>query len=137
MTREEKRAVKRAMAKAKDMAVDKAEDAEHRLSMEAKARYFHKVMELEKCDFDRAVELAQGKSDPIQPEYTLGYKLCDPMLNIGLWKSGKRQSEKWAEHFKKSLTPEELAIFEAECMTDETKKQYRKSLKRRGRKVKA
>ncbi len=84
--------------------------------------YLKTVMELEGCDMETAMRFCQGDTDPIDYEYTLGWKLADPIWFLGMFKQpGKKARAKAVENFKKMLCPEELELFEEYCTGDKGK----------------
>lgn len=91
------------------------------------------VARWENCSLDEAMAICTGKTDPIRWEYTLGYKLADPVWNIGIYKQlGNKARAKAARNFRKLLTPEEDEIFCSECLGKTAraiKKEYKRQIK--------
>lgn len=115
---------------------DKArERAEHTYVREyAKSKgqgaFLEDVMRWEGCSLEEAMLYCTGKTDPIHWEYTLGYKLADPVWNIGIYKQiGHHARAKAAANFRKLLTPEEDELFVTQCL-GKTARAIRKDYKR-------
>lgn len=100
-----------------------------RVQAEGQVRFIQNVMQWESCDYERAVDYCMGNTDPVHHEYTLGYKLADPIWSIGIYQQpGHRARAKAAANFRKTLTPEEDELFVAECM-GKTARSVRKDMK--------
>ena len=100
-----------------------------RVQAEGQVRFVQNVMEWENCDYEQAVAYCVGDTDPVHHEYTLGYKLADPIWSIGIFQQpGHRARAKAAANFRKTLTPEEDEIFVNECM-GKTARSVRKEMK--------
>lgn len=102
----------------------------HRLiRSEGQTRFLQNVMQWESCDMETAIDYCTGNTDPVKVEYTLGYKLADPVWSIGIYQQpGHRARAKAAANFRKTLTPEEDELFMAEC-TGKTARSIRKDFK--------
>lgn len=104
-------------------------DARRIIRSEGQTRFLQNVMQWESCDMDAAIDFCTGKTDPVHWEYTLGYKLADPVWSIGIYQQpGHRARAKAAANFRKMLTPEEDELFMAEC-TGKTARSVRKDFK--------
>ena len=100
-----------------------------RVQAEGQVRFIKNVMEWEQCDYEQAVKYCVGDTDPVHHEYTLGYKLADPIWSIGIFQQpGHRARARAAANFRKTLTPEEDEIFVNECM-GKTARSVRKEMK--------
>ncbi len=115
----------------KDRIIDKAEDTQVRLAAEARSRFYLWVMKEEGCDLDRAVDLCLGETDPVVPEYTLGWKLADPIVQLGLFNSGEKTREKFIKKLEEDLTPEELKLFREEVLTQNAKDRFDSAMEER------
>lgn len=97
------------------------------------ARFLQNVMEWEGCDAEQAMRLCTGQTDPIDYEYTLGYKLADPIWSTGLWQQpGRGARHRAQQNFRKMLCPEEQELFDEWCVGKEggkTRKQMKKEFK--------
>ena len=107
-----------------------------RVQAEGQVRFVQNVMEWENCDYEQAVAYCVGDTDPVHHEYTLGYKLADPIWSIGIFQQpGHRARARAAANFRKTLTPEEDEIFLNECM-GKTARSVRKEMKSEIKKAK-
>lgn len=115
----------------REKAAERAEMSEARDYLRGKGQlqFVQNVMEWESCSLDEAMLYCTGKTDPVHHEYTLGYKLADPVWNTGIYKQiGHHARAKAAANFRKLLTPEEDELFVAECM-GKTARSIRKAMK--------
>ena len=100
-----------------------------RLQCEAQARYLQYIMKEENVSYEEAFAIATGRTDPKEPEYTLGYKLADPVLNLALFKSSKKTRAGAIENFERLLDPEELVLFRSEVLKESHAENFKKSYK--------
>ena len=95
-----------------------------------------KFIQEEDCDYETAYALCTRRTDPVEPEYSLGYKMASPVyqvaMNVQLRKSKREQA---IENFKQMLEPDELELFEKEVLTKDTRKMWKEEKKKQ--KVKA
>ena len=115
----------------REKAAERAEMSEARdyLRGRGQLQFVQSVMELENCTYEKAMDYCLGRTDPVHTEYTLGYKLADPVWSIGIYKQiGHHARAKAAANFRKLLTPEEDELFVAECM-GKTARSIRKEMK--------
>lgn len=104
------------------------------LTMNAQMRFVKKVMKWEKCSYDEAWMICTADGQPADPEnkvqYTLGFKMCDPALELALFvqlnKDKRRQA---AKNFSQGLTEEEAKVFWTEVFNVETAKKFGRSLR--------
>ena len=90
------------------------------LTYKAQMKFAKKVMKWEGCSWDEAWMICTGDRQPKDPadkvKYTLGFKMCDPALELALYvqrnKNNRRQA---AENFSRGLSPEEAHMFWTEC----------------------
>ena len=120
------------MGKIKELTTQKAEMLQWELASQAKARFYQNVMEWENCSYEEAVKLAQGETEPVRWDYTLGLKLCDPLMMMAMHAQlGKKARAQAVENFKATLTPEELKIYEEDVEPTSMGKAFRESLRRK------
>lgn len=103
----------------KARAADRAEKSAlvQKVNLTGQAKFIQDVAEWENVSFEEAQAICHGETWPVQYEYTLGYKLSDPIWAIGIsLQPGKKARERAIENFKKQLCAEELALFEQEVM---------------------
>lgn len=85
----------------KKTASDKVDDYKLRLDSECQMKYLKKIQKEDGVSYEEAVRLTQE-----DPKYSLGWKLCSPdAVTDMMTESGRRR-------IKRTLTPEELEIFE-------------------------
>lgn len=119
--------------KTKNKIEDKAWQLTDTLAAQARSKYIAWVMKEEEVDYETAVALATGKTDPIEYEFTLGYKLADPILQIAMSaQPGKKNRELAIANFEKTLGPEELKLFRENYGPD-ARKQFKQKLKEKKR----
>ncbi len=108
----------------------KAMDTQQMLATQAQAKYIGWLMKEEKCDYDEAIAIVLGNTDPIEPEYMLGYKLSDPVWMIAIFKqAGKKNRVKAALNFSELLSDAEKEIFWNEVFDEQTGRKFKKKLK--------
>lgn len=103
----------------KARAANRAENSKlvQNTKLSGQSKFIQDVAEWEGVSFEEAQAICHGETWPVQYEYTLGYKLSDPIWSIGIsLQPGKKAREKAIENFKKQLCAEELALFEQEVM---------------------
>ena len=117
---------------------EKAIDTQQILAAQAQAKYISWLMKEESCDYEEALAIVQGRTDPLEPEYMLGYKLSDPIWMIAIFKQhGKGKRLQAARNFcEQMLTDEEKIIFWRDVFDENTgkkfKKEYKKAKKEKG-----
>lgn len=100
------------------------------LAAQAQMKFIQWLMKEEECDYEMAMAIVQGNTDPLEPEYMLGFKLADPVLQIALFKQVSKKSRKQAaENFAATLSEEERILFWNEVFNEETGKKFKKSYK--------
>ena len=122
--------------KVKQVAVDKVWEISDKADAVDRSKYIEWVMKEEDCDYETAYALCTRRTDPVEPEYSLGYKMASPVyqvaMNAQLRKSKREQA---IENFKAMLEPDELELFEKEVLTKDTRKMWKEEKKKQ--KVKA
>lgn len=122
--REKMRGIKKA-------ASDKVDDYKIRLDSECQMKYLKKIQKEDRVSYEEAVRLTQE-----DPKYSLGWKLCSPDAVADMMtESGRRR-------IKRTLTPEELEIFERDVepmgltkiVTGEIKRQVKEKKNKNRRK---
>ena len=116
---------------------NKAMEVQATLAVQAQAKYIKWLMKEEEIDYETAMAIVEYRTDPIEYEYTLGYKLSDPVVMIALFKqAGKNNRRQAAANFAAGLRPEEAEIFWNEVFDEKNaskfKKEYKKAKKERG-----
>ena len=108
----------------------KAQDTQSLLAVQAQARYIQWLMKEEQIDYEEALAIVQGRTDPLEPEYMLGYKLSDPVVMIALFKQPRKKKRlNAALNFADTLSPEEAVIFWGQVFDERTASQFKTKLK--------
>ena len=109
---------------------DKAMEKSQELAQQAQAKYLNWLMKEEECDYNEAIAIVCGNTDPLEPEYMLGYKLADPTWMLAIFKQpGKNNRLKAARNFAALLTEEEKKIFWNEVFDEKNAKAFKKKYK--------
>lgn len=110
---------------------EKAWELQDQLAVRARADYIQKVMKWEECDYEEAYLICIRKTDPVEPEYSLGYKMCDPIYLMAMnAQLRKKDRDAAREKFKLMLEPDELKIFEEQVEKMDTRKMWKEEKKR-------
>ena len=110
---------------------EKAMDTQQTLAAHAQMKYLSWLMKEEECDYEEALAIVQGRTDPLEPEYMLGYKLADPVVMIAIFKQhGKNNRLSAARNFAATLTEEERILFWNEVFDEKNAKQFKKKYKK-------
>ena len=118
------------MGKIRTKVEDRALQLQQDLANQAQMKYIHWLMKEEDCDLDEALAIVMGNTDPLEPEYMLGYKLADPVIQIALFKQiSKKARRQAAQNFAATLTDPEKDLFWNEVFNEETGKQFKKAYK--------
>ena len=109
---------------------DRATQLQSDLAAQAQMKYIQWLMKEEECDYEEAMAIVMGNTDPLEPEYMLGFKLADPVLQIALFKQiSKKARRQAAENFAATLSDPEKDLFWKEVFNPETAAQFKKSYK--------
>lgn len=110
---------------------DRAMQVQQDLAGQAQMKYISWLMKEEECDYEMAIAIVSGNTDPLEPEYMLGYKLADPVIQIALFKQISKKSRKQAaENFAATLSDREKELFWSEVFNEETGKQFKNEYKK-------
>ena len=119
------------MGKYREMAQDYAIDLEIKLQTKAQSRFIQWVMKEEDVDYETAWAICTGKTVPKEPEYTLGYKLCDPMLQQGMaMHPRKKVRGRSKELLLQQLDEDELKLYNEYYKDKNPKKMWKEEKKR-------
>lgn len=121
--------------KVKEVAVNKVWEVSDKADAVARGKYIEWVMKEEDCDYETAWSLCTRHTDPVEPEYSLGYKMSSPAYQMAMNQRNKTKRENAIERFKEMLEPDELEIFEKEVLTKDTRQMWKDEKKKQ--KVKA
>ena len=116
---------------------DRATQLQSDLAAQAQAKYLQWLMKEEECDYEMALAIVTGNTDPIEYEYMLGFKLADPVLQLALFKQFSKKARRQAAlNFAYTLSDEEKIIFWRDVFNNETagqfKEKYKKEKKKKG-----
>ena len=112
---------------------EKAMEKQQTLAAHAQMKYLSWLMKEESCDYEEALAIVQGRTDPLEPEYMLGYKLADPVVMIAIFKQpGKNKRLSAARNFAATLTEEERILFWNEVFDEKNAEQFKKKYKEKG-----
>ena len=118
------------MGKIRNKIDDRALQLQQDLANQAQMKYIQWLMKEEECDYEMAIAIVLGNTDPLEPEYMLGYKLADPVLQIALFKQlSKKSRMQAAQNFAATLSEQEELIFWTEVFNPENAKQFKKAYK--------
>ena len=118
------------MGKIRNKIDDRALQLQQDLANQAQMKYIQWLMKEEECDYEMAIAIVMGNTDPLEPEYMLGYKLADPVLQIALFKQlSKKSRMQAAQNFAATLSEQEELIFWTEVFNPENAKQFKKAYK--------
>ena len=116
---------------------DRATQLQSDLAAQAQMKFISWLMKEEECDYEMAMAIVMGNTDPLEPEYMLGFKLADPVLQIALFKQlSKKARKQAAENFAATLSDRERDLFYSEVFNEETGKQFKKAYKAEKKKKK-
>ena len=109
---------------------DKAIDLRNTSAAQAKAQYIQKVMKWEEVDYEVAFYIVNGKTDPKEPEYTLGYKMADPVMMLAMFgQLSKKKREMARDQFRRTLDDDELQLFNDYVNKNDVDKEWKTEYK--------
>lgn len=121
--------------KIRDKTEEKAEAMTLQLQYQAQTKFIKWLMKEEKCDETMAWAIVEGRTDPLEPKYMLGFKLANPVLDIALFKQVSKKSRiQAAKNFADTLSDPEREIFYSEVFNEETAAQFKTALKKEKKK---
>lgn len=108
----------------------KAMDTQSALAAQAQAKYLKWLMNEEQCSYEEALAIVEGRTDPLEPEYMLGFKLSDPVVILAIFKQiGKKNRLAAAQNFAMGLSDEEKIIFWRDVFDEKNARQFKKKYK--------
>ena len=108
----------------------KAMDTQSALAAQAQAKYLKWLMNEEQCSYEEALAIVEGRTDPLEPEYMLGFKLSDPVVILAIFKQiGKKNRLAAAQNFAMGLSDEEKIIFWGDVFDEKNARQFKKKYK--------
>lgn len=109
---------------------DRAMQLQSDLAAQSQMKFIQWLMKEEECDYEMAMAIVMGNTDPLEPEYMLGFKLADPVLQIALFKQiSKKARMQAAQNFAATLSEVEEKIFWTEVFNPDNAKQFKKAYK--------
>ena len=109
---------------------DKAITLRNTSAAQAKAEYIQKVMKWEEVDYETAFYIVNGRTDPREPEYTLGYKMADPIMMMAMFgQISKKKREMARDQFRKGLEDDELQLFNDYVNKNDVDKEWKTEYK--------
>ena len=109
---------------------DKARQFMDATDAQAKAEFIQKVMKWEEVDYETAFYIVSGKTDPREPEYTLGYKMAIPVwMDAMFGQLSKKKREMARDNFRKLLEDDELQLFNDYVQKNDVSKEYKAAKK--------
>lgn len=109
---------------------DRAQDLTDNLMVQAQVKYIKWLMKKEKIDYAEALAIVEGRTEPLELEYILGYKLANPILQLALFNQpSKKARRQAAENFAAGLSEEERKLFYTEVFNEATAKGFKKAYK--------
>ena len=109
---------------------DKAITLRNTSAAQAKAEYIQKVMKWEEVDYETAFYIVNGRTDPREPEYTLGYKMADPIMMMAMFgQISKKKREMARDQFRKTLEDDELQLFNDYVNKNDVDKEWKTEYK--------
>lgn len=118
-------------SKLEETALEKSQD----LDFKAQAEYIRWLMKEEDCSYEEAIAIVQGRTEPLEVEYMLGYKLSSPAWMIALFKQpGKKRRLNAALNFAETLSDEEKIVFWRDVFNAETGKAFKDKWKKEKKK---
>ena len=116
---------------------ERAVSVQSTLTAQAQAKFIAWLMDEEKVDYSTAIAIVEARTDPVEWDYVLGFKLADPVLQIALFKQpSKKQRRNAAANFRETLAPEERILFDNEVFNEETAGRFKQKLKEEKKKAK-
>ena len=118
------------MGKIRNVIEDKARQFQDATDAQAKANFIQKVMKWEEVDYETAFYIVSGKTDPREPEYTLGYKMASPVwVDAMFGQLSRKKREQARDNFRKLLEDDELQLFDDYCKQHDVRGEYKTAMK--------
>ena len=113
--------------------VEKALDTQATLAGHAQIKFVHWLMKEESVDYDTAIAIVEGRTDPPEYDYMLGYKLSDPVLTLALFGQLRKDRRiQAAKNFADTLSDPERKLFYSDVFNEKTGQKFKKALKNGG-----
>lgn len=115
---------------------DKAQETTDTLQFQAQARYIKWLMKEEDVDQETAWAIVEGRTDPPEYDYMLGFKLANPVLQLALFSQiSKEKRKQAAENFAATLSDPERELFYSEVFDEKNAKKFKDVMKKEKKKA--
>ena len=115
---------------------DKAQETTDTLQFQAQARFIKWLMEEEDVDYETAWAIVEGRTDPPEYDYMLGFKLANPVLQLALFSQiSKEKRKQAAENFAATLSDPERELFYSEVFDEKNAKKFKDVMKKEKKKA--
>ena len=114
---------------------DKAQETTDTLQFQAQARFIKWLMKEEDVDQETAWAIVEGRTDPPEYDYMLGFKLANPVLQLALFSQiSKEKRKQAAENFAATLSDPERELFYSQVFDEKNAKKFKNALKKEKKK---
>ena len=115
---------------------DKAQETTDTLQFQAQARFIKWLMKEEDVDQETAWAIVEGRTDPPEYDYMLGFKLANPVLQLALFSQiSKEKRKQAAENFAATLSDPERELFYSEVFDEKNAKKFKDIMKKEKKKA--
>lgn len=115
---------------------DKAQETTDTLQFQAQARFIKWLMKEEDVDQETAWAIVEGRTDPPEYDYMLGFKLANPVLQLALFSQiSKEKRKQAAENFAATLSDPERELFYSEVFDEKNAKKFKDVMKKEKKKA--
>ena len=115
---------------------DKAQETTDTLQFQAQARFIKWLMKEEDVDQETAWAIVEGRTDPPEYDYMLGFKLANTVLQLALFSQiSKEKRKQAAENFAATLSDPERELFYSEVFDEKNAKKFKDVMKKEKKKA--
>ena len=115
---------------------DKAQETTDTLQFQAQARFIKWLMKEEDVDQETAWAIVEGRTDPPEYDYMLGFKLANPVLQLALFSQiSKEKRKQAAENFAATLSDPERELFYSQVFDEKNAKKFKDVMKKEKKKA--
>ena len=119
----------------KEKTEEKAQQMTDNLQMQAQGRFIKWLMKEEEVDVETAWAIVEGRTDPPEYDYMLGFKLANPVLQLALFSQiSKEKRKQAAENFAATLSDPERELFYSQVFDEKNAKKFKNALKKEKKK---
>lgn len=117
---------------------DKAQETTDTLQFQAQARFIKWLMKEEDVDQETAWAIVEGRTDPPEYDYMLGFKLANPVLQLALFSQISKEKRKQAAvNFAATLSDPERELFYSEVFDEKNAKKFKDVMKKEKKKARS